>query len=140
MWFYWNIAPNKGCAFDDDVTATLNGSAESVGWSYLLGSNEFVIDSEPTTCSESAETVVDLRIGDKEFVGVKGGETLIVESLDVMNDITVLTQNGVDIEGLSEDWSMSTKFLDSENRGVLEVQVFAEGDDYLKNPAEYSHL
>ncbi len=80
---------------------------------------------------EPTETTVDLRIGGKEFIGVKGGVTLEVESLDDLQDITVLAQNGVDVEGMSEDWSMSTKFLDSEGRGVLEVQVFEEGDDYV---------
>ena len=85
----------------------------------------------PTDPIDPIETTVDLRIGDKEFYGVKGGETLEVASLDDVRDITVLTQNGVDIEGMSEDWSMSTKFLDSEGRGVLEVQVFEEGDDYV---------
>ncbi len=80
---------------------------------------------------EPQETTVDLRIGNREYTNIKGGELLTVESLDVIQDITVLMQNGVDIEGMSEDWSMSTKFLDSEGRSVLEVQLFEQGDDYI---------
>ena len=128
---------DEGYVFAEDPEVLFNGGEypvdescterddTDVSYFYVWGESKEAVEVTP------AETVVDLRIGDKEFYGVKGGETFEVESLDVVEDITVLTQNGVDIEGMSEDWSMSTKFLDSEGRGVLEVQVFDEGDGYV---------
>ena len=133
----WWLDADWGYTFAEDPTITINGG-ENINWEYTYIDEEdsmrFYVWCEPKEAVEKPEpieTTVDLRIGDKEFYGVKGGETLVVESLDAMQDITVLVQNGVDIEGMSEDWSMSTKFLDSEGRGVLEVQVFEEGDDYV---------
>ena len=133
----WWLAADEGYTFAEDPTITINGE-ENINWedTYIneKDSTLFSVWTNPTEAVEKPEpieTTVDLRIGDKEFYGVKGGETLVVESLDAMQDITVLVQNGVDIEGMSNDWSMSTKFLDGEGRGVLEVQVFEEGDDYV---------
>lgn len=141
---FWNLVANEGYAFAKNATILVNGSADvaDAEYSYLDVSGDeplfiisakgaFVEDPNNPAEPQPNETVVDLRIGDGEYYGVKGNDTLFVDSLDVVEDITVLTQNGVDIEGMSDDWSMSTKFLDSEGRGVLEVQVFEEGDDYI---------
>lgn len=79
---------------------------------------------------EQKKTMLDLMIKGKEYYNITDGSEIEVESLDV-SDIKVLQQNGVDIEGMSSEWSMSTTYLDSQNRGVLEVQVFEEGKDYV---------
>ena len=133
--YFWMvpIVPKEGYEFASDLTITINGDTQPLTEENAInfGGSCVIYLAVEATEPKPSETTVDLRIGDKEFYGVKGGETLVVESLDAMQDITVLVQNGVDIEGMSEDWSMSTKFLDSEGRGVLEVQVFEEGDDYV---------
>ena len=137
----WWLDADEGYVFAENPTITINGQTD-IDWEYTRrgdtvytnAENKFFVWTKAAKAVEKPEpieTTVDLRIGDKEFYGVKGGETLVVASLDAMQDITVLVQNGVDIEGMSEDWSMSTKFLDSEGRGVLEVQVFEEGDDFV---------
>ena len=124
--------------FAEDVEAILNGGKFGVDedYTYVSGNDERYfffsgVSRKALDQSEQSDTTVDLRIGDQVFTGIKGGETLDVTSLDVLQDITVLVQDGVDVEGLSDEWSMSTKFLDSEGRGVLEVQVFEQGDDYV---------
>ena len=132
------LVADEGYIFAEHPTVLLNGGEYPVdtahSFTYSSSPRSFKLwtaSKKATAPIEPLETVVDLRIGDKEFYGVEGNQTLIVDSLDDIQDITVLTQNGLDIEGMSEDWSMSTKFLDSEGRGVLEVQVFEEGDDYV---------
>ncbi len=132
------LIADEGYAFTENPTVLLNGGKFDIDeeYTYVKGTDDryfYVsgISKEAVDPTELGKVKVDLRIGDKEFYGVEGNETLIVESLDDVQNITVLTQNGVDIEGMSDDWSMSTKFLDSEGRGVLEVQVFEEGNGYI---------
>lgn len=106
----------------------------------LAGNQGGPLPSEESTIFEQSEdsmnpdmeqTFVDLRIGEKEYYNITSNSEIIVNSLDDLDTITVLTQDGVDIEGMSENWSMSTTFLDSQNRGVLEVQVFDVNEKYI---------